>query len=504
MSSLLIIIIASFLLGMMLTPLLRRLAQAIGLVDHPDGRRKMHAKAIPLAGGTVMLLSFLIALVSCILWFPDVQQVFLAHALELVGLLGAGVMLWIVGIADDFGWLRGRYKLLGQSVGVAVVVATGTVVWQIRVFDWTIDLGIMAIPFTMFWLLGCINSLNLLDGMDGLLATVTLFICVGVGAIAFFGNQPATLITAAALGGAVLAFSRYNLPPASTFMGDSGSMLLGLCIGVATLQCCDCAPGTYAIMPPLALLTLPVMDTGAAIIRRKLTGRSIYSTDRGHLHHSFLGLGYSSRQVLFRVGALSLLTCAGAIAATVLDNDWFALIAIVSVVSILVGTQTFGNAELRLLRGSLRVAFTSLSPLRLGSEAGQVEVRLQGSADWQALWLQLKKCAVELDLKTVRLDVNAPSIHESYHARWDRPREESENPSLWHAVLPLAIAGVTVGRLEICGERDHTPVCDKLIALARLVEDFEHTASLLARMANGKPPGNAEAGFPIKLARTSE
>src|SRR5262249_20696536 len=184
--------------------------------------------------------------------------------------------------------LRGRYKLLGQVFAVGAVLAYGVRVEAVHLFAWRIELGWFAVPFTLFWLLGAINSLNLLDGMDGLLGTVGTIVSLAIAALAAVPGHWAEAAVAATLAGALLGFLRYNWPPATIFLGDAGSMLIGLVIGVLAIRCSLKGTATVALATPMALLIIPIFDTAAAIVRRKLTGRSIYSTDRAHLHHCLL------------------------------------------------------------------------------------------------------------------------------------------------------------------------------------------------------------------------
>src|SRR5204863_5259620 len=133
---------------------------------------------------------------------------------------------------------------------------------------------------------------------DGLLSSVGLIICLAMGSMAFLTGSWATACVAMALAGAMLGFLRYNFPPASIFMGDCGSMLVGLVVGVLAIQGSLKGPATAALAAPLALLTIPIFDTLAAIVRRKMTGRSVYATDRGHLHDCMLQRGLTARHVL--------------------------------------------------------------------------------------------------------------------------------------------------------------------------------------------------------------
>jgi UDP-GlcNAc:undecaprenyl-phosphate/decaprenyl-phosphate GlcNAc-1-phosphate transferase len=158
---------------------------------------------------------------------------------------------------------------------------------------------------------------------------------------------------ALALAGALLGFLNYNLPPATIFLGDTGSTLIGLVIGVLAIRCSFKAPATLALATPLAVLTIPILDSTAAIIRRKLTGRSIYSTDRDHIHHCLLRKGFTNQRVLVWVAALCMLSVGGALLSLVLYNDLLAILSSVMVIGILIGTRLFGYDEWLLLKTRL-------------------------------------------------------------------------------------------------------------------------------------------------------
>lgn len=499
MTTLLLILGLSLGVCLVLTPLVRVLAARCGLVDRPDGRRKTHARATPVAGGLAVLLSCGSALAVALIAPTALQDDLAGQRTSLLGLLLAAVVICVVGLVDDYRGLRGLHKLLGQLAAVGVVMSFGLVVRNVRLFGINFDLGPLAIPFTAFWLLGAINSLNLIDGMDGLLSSVGLIVSLALAAMAVLAGQWAAACIAVALAGALLGFLRYNFPPASIFLGDCGSMLVGLVVGVLAVHSSLKTGAAVALAAPLVVLTIPIFDTAAAITRRKLTGRSIYTTDRGHLHHCLLRRGLSSRRVLLLISLFCLVTGAGALASLALDNELLALVAALAVVGVLVTARLFGYVECLLIKEHLVALAAWFLRGRANGQAHELAVRLQGSADWKELWDAVTARADELCLKAVRLDVNAPALHESYHARWDRPDGETNSPhSLWRAEIPLVAHRQAIGRLEITGHQDHQAVWEKIAALCKLVEEWEATVSMLADGARAGLPagrnGKAEQG----------
>jgi UDP-GlcNAc:undecaprenyl-phosphate GlcNAc-1-phosphate transferase len=501
MTTLLFVLEVGLAAGLILTPVARSLAARIGLVDRPDGRRKVHARVTPLAGGPALLAASALAVGAAFALPGPVSEQLQGECSRLVGLALAGALICALGVADGYGRLRGRHKLLGQLAAVSVVIYFGGRAQAVSLLGWHVELGLLALPFTVCWLLGTINSLNLLDGMDGLLSSVAGILCLGLAATAVLDERWAAACLALALAGAVLGFLRYNFPPASTFLGDSGSMLLGLVIGSLALWGSAVGPTAPSrpvpLAVPLALLTVPFLDTAAAILRRKLTGRSVYTTDRGHLHHCLLRYGLSHHRVLLCVASCCAVAVGGAVVSVAVGHDLPALLAAGAVVATLVGMRLFGHAEFVLL--GKRLGELALSVVRRRGEPQQREVRLQGSVDWAELWANLLAWMNRLGLKMLRLNVNVPALHEGYHAYWSAPHQESEESSLWRAEIPLEVTGRGLGRLEVVGERDHEPVWQKIMTVMQVVARFEAAAGELIGIP--RPPQPARAPLPPKSRR---
>jgi UDP-GlcNAc:undecaprenyl-phosphate GlcNAc-1-phosphate transferase len=375
-------------------------------------------------------------------------------------------------------------------LAVAVLIGFGVEVRSVELFGHVIELGLLSVPFTAFVLLGAVNSMNLMDGMDGLLGVVTVIVSLGLAVLAVLGNHWPAAFAAVALAGAVLGFLWYNLPPASTFLGDAGSMLIGLVVGVLAIECSVTTTGHMAALAPAVVLTLPIFDTTAAILRRKLTGRSVYTTDRGHLHHCLLRNRLTHWQALALVAALGVVAAAGAVAGRVWANEYVMAGAGLVVVGSLVLTRLFGHTELELaLKRSVSFGASILSRPRPG-QPRQVEVRLLGSFDWKEFWSRLTGCAADLHLRSVRLDVNVPAIDEGYHASWVRSADGDED-GLWRIEVPLTSRGHVVGRLELVGRREAEEcVSVKIAALGRYVTELEDVVGELARAQEAKRAGN--------------
>jgi UDP-GlcNAc:undecaprenyl-phosphate GlcNAc-1-phosphate transferase len=226
------------------------------------------------------------------------------------------------------------------------------------------------------------------------------------------------------------------------------------------------------------LLVLPFLDTAAAIVRRKLTGRGIAAADRGHLHHMLQKRGLATPRALVLVSALCVVASLGALGSMFFHKelgDFAAVGSAVIIMAILVAGGFFGAAELRLIRERVRNLF------REASGGGvQMEVRLQGSADWTDVWKQITDTAEEFRFVAVTLDLNAPAWHEGYHRRWTRVGSPEDPLTGWHVDLPLMSQGQIIGRLSVIGNRDGESLVETLAALGKILEETETLASLAA------------------------
>ncbi|CAN5381020.1 hypothetical protein BH11PLA2_BH11PLA2_47400 [soil metagenome] len=335
--------------GLMGTHCMRYLAPRIGLVDAPDGVRKLQTKAIPLGGGIAVFLAMFLGVIAAIAVDSQAAEELSVHSRAWIGFLCSCVTLLIVGLLDDWYELIARYKLLGQILAAVILVYGGDVVFDhVSTFNYHFELDEFGYPITVVFLLFAINSLNLLDGMDGLLGTVGVVVCTALGIVAYITGQHLAAAVAVAMAGALLGFLRYNLPPATIYLGDSGSMLVGLVIGAL---CVKAALKSHAVatLVPMSVLVLPFLDTAAAVIRRKLTGRSMAHADRDHLHHVLLRRGLSIRKALVVVALAGSVAGCGAVLSVVFVNEVIGLSVSLGVIVVLLCTGLFGNTELKLV-----------------------------------------------------------------------------------------------------------------------------------------------------------
>lgn len=491
--ALIILFAISLIASWVLTPLVRKLCNVIGLVDHPDQTRKLHPKITPLGGGISVVLSSILAVMVAPAFSPAIADAFVQNKQFLIGVGIASILICALGVVDDFGLLRGRYKLIGQIAIVGILFLFDIKAEQLTLFGnekWQLS-TLIAYAFTMVWILGAINSLNLLDGMDGLLSTIGIIICVAFACISFLNVHAVTTVIAVVMAGALLGFLRYNFPPASIFLGDSGSMFIGMIIGVLAIQSSMKEIAAVSMAAPLALMTLPILDTTAAILRRKLTGRSIYDVDRGHLHHCLQRAGLSNKRVLMWVTLICSFTALGAFVSSWLKDGLTALVCAACVVVFLIAFRFFGYVEFELVHKKIAASTSSMM-----GRSRDLAVHLQGVGNWNELWNRMTAWASASQLSIIQLDLNAPSLHEGFHARWDSGPILREK-ELWQIAIPIRHGEQTIGRLSLEGQH-HNLFGDTWIQVPEFVAQVEEMVRQIAlRLADHSSTTHQPLG-PVK------
>jgi UDP-GlcNAc:undecaprenyl-phosphate GlcNAc-1-phosphate transferase len=491
-----------------LVPLLRRVCDRFNLTDRPDGHRKLHRHPVALGGGVVAFLSTLVVSVPLLLLRHDVVQSLQDSGGDLIGLLLAGTVIVLVGVIDDAVGLRGRQKLLGQIIACCVLIACGLVIERIQLFAWTVDLGLLSIPVTLIWLLIAINAINLLDGINGLAATIGIIDSLAISVLCVMNLHRAHALVAAAFAGSLFGFLRYNFPQARMFLGDAGSMLIGLVVGTLAVETAHKGPGTVLLAAaPVCLMTIPLFDSAAAMIRRKLTGRSIFSGDRAHLQHRLLERFGNTRAV----GIVALCcgaTAVAALASIILRNELVAVVSAAAIIVMFVVSRMFGHAELRLLASRTQSLVRSFFRLN-GRPAGPVtqsKVHFQGNCEWELLWTGLQEAAQDLPISNIELSVNAPIIQEGFHASWTRHAADFEH--VWRCELPLMAAGHHVGHIRAIGERSRKVPAGALEKTLLLFETFEAQLEMMFVQSRNDEQATSHArprvASPVVLAAPAE
>jgi len=285
----------SWLLTIVLTPLCRRLATTLDVVDRPSAPRKIHARAIPYLGGLPFYICFLATLLFIEWRHPEVSApVFFPMAV-------IGTLIVLMGIYDDICDMSSLKKLVVElALGVAFYYWGFQRMGDDAMLGGAFNYGQLAVIVAPLWIAGIMNAVNFSDGLDGLAGGLVFICAAAVFAIGLANGQVLPCVLMVYLMGTTLGFLRYNFNPASIFMGDTGALFLGFVLGTATLLGQQKGVTVIALAVPMIVMAVPLLDTALSFLRRLRRARegAFFSPDRHHLHHRLLALGLTQRQVV--------------------------------------------------------------------------------------------------------------------------------------------------------------------------------------------------------------
>ena len=318
----------AFVVAFVMTPLMGVVAKHYGVIDEPDGGRKMHKWPVAYLGGVALFLGWICGMaIAQYLKLHRIQPGWPTHyPIVKFSVVVGGIVILLLGLWDDIRKLSPRAKIAGQLLAAVFLLVDGVGIEVTRPlltplavrFGFTVPEGLVlftSVGVVLLLVVGCCNASNLLDGLDGLCGGVTAIIALGllfvavhlaaVGGGVRTNSDAMRVILALALLGAVLGFTPWNFNPASIFMGDTGSMLLGyLCAALIIMMGEE---RTKWLLAAMVVFALPILDTGLAFARRWLNGRPIFSADKQHFHHQLVARGYSVKQTVLIAYGLALM-----------------------------------------------------------------------------------------------------------------------------------------------------------------------------------------------------
>jgi UDP-GlcNAc:undecaprenyl-phosphate GlcNAc-1-phosphate transferase len=357
------------------TPLVTWVATWVGAIDRPDHFRRIHKAAIPRLGGLALALGVAAGTILTLLHEPLRQRVVGELGAHHHGsLLVAVIIILCVGFIDDTRSLGPRLKLLGQALAVLALYLGGIRIQMIDVLGLNLDLGFpsarfslmgfpveLALPsliITLLWFLGCMNVWNLIDGMDGLASGVGLLVSGTLTLVAIHNENFEVAALSVALAGSLAGFLLYNWHPACIFLGDSGSLLIGLLIGVIGVEGSMEGPSAISILFPILAMGLPISDTAMAIFRRWVRNLPLSAADRRHVHHLLIGLGLNQRQAALLLYCFSGFLCGAVMLGVALRNEYLTLVMGISGCLVFLLVVTSRRDELTNLRDDLQDRLT--------------------------------------------------------------------------------------------------------------------------------------------------
>lgn len=345
------ILLVAVLATILLVPVAKRIAIKFDAIDYPAARR-INMIPIPRMGGVAifggLVISLAVLLIGdyCFGW----ENPFISQSDLTVNYIGTAVgviFMFGVGVLDDIIDLKAKPKLIGQIIAACIVAGSGVLLSSIHnpFGEGYIEFGWVAYPLTVFYLVAFANIINLIDGLDGLAAGITAISAMTIFVFSVLTNRVDAAFMSIALFGVCVGFLRYNFHPASVFMGDSGSLLLGFLLGIVSLFAVARSALFVSLLVPILAAGVPIMDTALAILRRKRAHRPIDEADRGHIHHRLLEAGFSQRATVLIMWSWTAALAVCAVFITELDGLPRIILCLVVVL-----VTAFGIVKLRLLQ----------------------------------------------------------------------------------------------------------------------------------------------------------
>lgn len=394
--------LVSLMVALVLTLVVRNRAHAWGWLDQANSSRKVHVRPIPRLGGIGIVGGFFAPLCALFLVDSGVGFQFRAQTALVAGLFIGGALIAALGLYDD---LRGAGARLKFTVQVAVALGLYALGFRVEVlanpFGLELPLGVLSLPFTVFWVVGVINALNLIDGLDGLAGGVAFF---GVGTnfiLALARGDVLLCLLMAALAGAILGFLVFNFNPASIFMGDTGSMFLGFVLAAVSIKTSTKSGTAVAMLVPVMSLGLPIMDTLLAMVRRSMLGRPMFSADKEHIHHRLMSRLLLSHRgtVLVLYGLCGLFTLT-ALGLSFANSAQSALLLSGMAIVIVVLMRKLGYLDLRRAGDVQQVRQRNI---RLRSLVKDVTRQVRAASSLQAVWSAVRPLAEALGVSRQEL-----------------------------------------------------------------------------------------------------
>ncbi|MCM8532843.1 MAG: undecaprenyl/decaprenyl-phosphate alpha-N-acetylglucosaminyl 1-phosphate transferase [Lentisphaeraceae bacterium] len=476
----------AFSIGIPLTLIARRMGIRLGLVDQPDDYRKLHKKPMPLSGGYGIYLTIIIVIGTLVIIGNHEFQILAERQKDCLYLLLGSTLMLTMGALDDVYDMRPRYKIIIQLFAASACYIGGFKIGVISIpFGQSLDLSSFSYFVTIFWFLGCMNAINLLDGLDGLVGGLGLFVMATLLINSLIRGDIFGVILTSVIAGSILAFLIFNFNPASIFLGDAGSMLIGFLIAALSLKVSNKAEATFTLLVPFIAIGLPVFDTFAAILRRWGRRVPVSSADRKHIHHVLLAMGFSTKRVVLILYGICILLGSISLLLTIGRESMAMLFLLVFATVTFVVSRIYGVLNLEQLQSRMRE--DRAEKKRSGNAAIEVEKAITLFSEARRivdLWTFAKPAleALELDHAYLELDID----QETRKLIWrSTDYEKHHKLSLekvideWSLFLKLYDEDKVFGKIEVWKLSGEMPIRDICYQINKLRTGLAYHVSRL-------------------------
>jgi UDP-GlcNAc:undecaprenyl-phosphate GlcNAc-1-phosphate transferase len=450
---------------------------------------------IPRLGGVSVFVSMLLSIgILLALWENLVTARLEQHIPLAIGLLGAAGAVFLLGLYDDLRGARPGQKLAVQAAAAVGLFAAGFRVEVITnpLSHQAVELGWLSLPVTVLWLVAISNAFNLIDGLDGLAAGVGFFATLALFLMAVLTFMPFVAAIAAVMAGSLLGFLPFNFSPARIYLGDSGSLTIGLVLAALAVQSAQKGPVLITVAIPLMIFGLPLLDVGITTLRRFLSGQPLFRRDEEHLHHRLVKIVLNKRAAvlilygvtaLFALASLLLLNYKGAIAP---------LIALLCGVMAWVMVRQMQYPEFAELDSHVRLAFsTQRAVLRNHILMRRTATALRGCPSAEAVWQRTEEvfAALAFESAACRIEIDG-HVAQDFHWRASATASLAGRPErdCWRITIPLHHQGQRAGTLALCRPLEDAPLLFRMASLLEFVGQSLAPA-LLQHLAEAPAPG---------------
>lgn len=427
----------SLILSFILTRYVRNVATVRGWVFAPALERHLHQAPLPRLGGVAIFGAFALSLGAALLIASFRPELRFGSSLRILAIiLIPAFIVFLLGLYDDVRTVGPYFKFTVQAIAATMLWFGGLrildlpVLFGARQFPWFVGLAL-----TILWVLGITNAFNLIDGLDGLAAGSALFSTLVVFVVALLSHSSLIALITVALAGAILGFLRFNFNPATIFLGDCGSLFVGFLLSALALEGAQKAPTVIAVAIPVVSFGLPILETSLSVIRRVISGRPVFTADREHIHHKLLQLGFSHRQVVIVLYAVSAMFALLSLFLLWPTGSSLGLVLAVLGTGVWLGVQHLGYLEFGEIRRvaqrtldqrqivinnlAIRRATAELKVARDYEQLCRVLVAAFDSNDFDAFDLNVKLLLAEhAALEHLSTMTSSPG---DLHFRWSRP-----------------------------------------------------------------------------------
>ncbi|HVS72502.1 MAG TPA: glycosyltransferase [Phycisphaerae bacterium] len=462
--------LGAFCLSVALTPLLMAIARRLGMVDMPSAR-KIHSGAIPRSGGLAMAAAAIPIVIILFFFNANLRGTTTGQHITLLALLSTSIAVLGLGFMDDVLHIPAKYKLVALAIAAASFAGSGQEITDFQLGWYHLHLGLAAMPVTILWLIAVPVSLNFIDGMDGLAGGVAGMAAAVLSIVAISFGAIHVAIISLALTGAIAGFLFFNFNPAKVFMGDAGSMFLGFVLAALGVMGSATSGHSNVILSVAVALSVPLFDTVLTFIRRGiLLRRSLFSAERGHIHHRLLDLGLHQRHAVLLLYFASLCS-AGAALTLDLAQKRVILLASGLQLCVIVGLfRAAGSARARdtvnALRRNRRIG-RDTRHYRAAFE--ELQTRFKMARDFQTWWKEACAAAEMLDFVSLELPIVS--------------RDGGPRSMEWKNLKPFDSADTVSATVPVAHRRPGGPLRASIeVAAAGLLESAGERVALFTRL----------------------